>query len=239
MNKKKLMIAVVCMVIIGCYVGGGAVYFIRTIQDQKQGSTEAIAKLEKEFKEASEKAEEASSNAEKAKKNASDAEKEAERYKRQLESFEKEETPEPTPIPTTTPEPVPTVVGTSIPQDKKCHMEIEGSYVEPGSGRVVIDIARDHEYIAANPDLDIFSVRISGSNGAMSHSEGYMNGSWHPESNSISYAGTMKNREINSDGTENITYVDSPGTLRFVDQNTFYWTNPESNNYDRGPFVKQ
>ncbi len=114
MYKKNFVIAVVCMVIIGCCVGGGAVYFLHTIQTQEQESAEAMARLEKNIKEANEKAKEAHSDTDKANKSASDAEKEAEKYKRQLESFKKEETPESTPIPIATPEPVPTVVETPI-----------------------------------------------------------------------------------------------------------------------------
>lgn len=257
-NKKKdvwLIVLVAAVVVLGITVGFLMVSFENYKDDQTKAETEEVQKLKKELVKARKSKNEAVISASRAKMELEQAKSDIESLQyinATLEETTPDETPSgsypysetteteasaggSTPVPIEVPDSAPTSTPEETPiytefDDGKCYMDICGSFFEPGFGRVQIDVMF-HD--AGAPDDYI--VNITGSGGAADSARWSLTGNWNASTSSLDYHG---NRLDTIDGVST-SYEGITGSLRFDGPNTLYWTDPGTENYDRGPFTKQ
>lgn len=261
-NKKKdvwLIVLVAAVVVLGITVGFLMVSFENYKDDQTKAETEEVQKLKKELVKARKSKNEAVISASRAKMELEQAKSDIESLQyinatleettpdetpsgsypysetSETEASAEVSTPEPTPAPTEVPVSAPTSTPEETPMytefdDGKCYMDICGSFFEPGFGRVRIDVMF-HD--AGAPDD--YVVNITGSSGAAYNSQYALTANWNASTSSLDYHG---DRLDTIDGVST-TYEGITGSLRFDGPNTLYWTDPGTENYDRGPFTKQ
>lgn len=244
MSKKK-KVKVVCLIVLVVVVMGlvvGAWYFAKTVDAKFEQDRTRILELKAELIEERSAHKKAKRDLEEVTNTLAFTEEELMQMTKKFDEVRSEETvseevstPEPTPAPTEVPVSTPTPTPESTPiytefDDGKCYMDICGSFLEPGSGRVQINIMF-HD--AGAPDD--YVVNIDASSGAAYSSQYSLTGNWNASTSSLDYHG---NRMDTIDGVST-SYEGITGSLRFDGPNTLYWTDPSTEDYDRGPFVKQ
>lgn len=242
-NKKKVKI--VCLIVLVVVVMGlavGAWYFAKTVDAKFEQDRTRILELKAELIEERTAHKKTKRDLEDVTNNLAFTQEELMQMTKKFDEARLEETvseevstPEPTPAPTEVPVSAPSSTPEETPiytefDDGKCYMDICGSFIEPGSSRVQIDVMF-HDTGAP----DDYVVNIDASSGAAYNSYYTLTGNWNASTSSLDYHG---DRVDTIDGVRTI-YEGITGSLRFDDPDTLYWTDPGTENYDRGPFTKQ